>query len=258
MSRFPWRPSPQPLPTPTDFTKCRPSTRGRITCGRLKRVSKHPSHNVPGWHTFLQNFQLKPMPLPSQTVQVLRSSDVNYTIDDLMGSQLRIFDGTAFVPITANNWPDPSLMTIVMMHGWMGPFALIDSHVNSSPFNLWPTDMALLMEEQGVSPSKANIVAWDWRYAATFPVDVGVPANRTSDQGVGLGRRSSITWEPVIHSHCIFLVTVWGLWQCCRHLIINTAQKSGNAIMHKFLGPQTWFMSPCLIRLLQQTQQKAK
>jgi hypothetical protein len=126
-----------------------------------------------GTSTAEQDFQLQPLPSTPATVQVSRSPTVPYTVGDLMGSQLLIYNGTSFVPITANNWPSASLMTIVMTHGW-----------NSDP-TVWAQDMAAKMVADDVS---ANIVAWDWHVAAANPTwAVGISADRTPDQGVGLG-----------------------------------------------------------------------
>src|ERR1035437_5628382 len=55
-------------------------------------------------NTAQQNFQLKPLPSAPATQQVIRSATFNFTVGDVMGSMLRIFDGSAFVPVTANNW----------------------------------------------------------------------------------------------------------------------------------------------------------
>ncbi|HEY5040641.1 MAG TPA: carboxypeptidase regulatory-like domain-containing protein [Verrucomicrobiae bacterium] len=121
-------------------------------------------------NTAEQDFQLKPRPTTPTLLQVNRSTTVPYTVGDLMGSQLLIFNGTSFVPITANNWPSASLMTIVMTHGW-----------TSDP-TVWAQDMAAKMTADGIT---ANIVAWDWHAAANL--DLGGSADRTQGQGVGLG-----------------------------------------------------------------------
>jgi len=133
-----------------------------------------------------QDFQLMLLPPQPATQQVARSSTVDYTVGDVMGSLLRIFDGSGFVPITANNWPSPSLETIVMTHGWV--LGSPDSAINTKPFDGWPPEMAAKLRGQGVNAANANILAWDWRYAATAGIlTVGVPADRTPDQGVALG-----------------------------------------------------------------------
>ena len=137
-------------------------------------------------NTAQQNFQLKPSPSAPATQQVNRSATVNYTVGDVMGSRLRIFDGSAFVPITANNWPSANLKTIVMTHGWV--VASPDSSVTNAPFDRWPVSMAAQLQNQGVNPANANILAWDWRYAATATLlNFGIPADRTPNQGVALG-----------------------------------------------------------------------
>jgi hypothetical protein len=136
-------------------------------------------------NTAEQNFQLNLLPPTPATLQVDRSATVNYTVGDLMGSQLLIFDGASFVPITANHSPSPNLMTIVMTHGWVDAWP--DSSSVNKPFDRWPGSMAVSLQARGVTPSTANILAWDWRYAAMFFLDPGVPADRTPSQGVALG-----------------------------------------------------------------------
>ncbi len=141
-------------------------------------------------NTAEQDFQLNPMPSTPTTLQVNRSPGVPYTVGDLMGSQLLIYNGTSFVPITANNWPLPSLMTIVMTHGWI-PLDPLTGAPMFTPYGVdsWPTDMATMLQSQGIIPATANIVAWDWHSAAMSDIlDLGgAPADRTPDQGVGLG-----------------------------------------------------------------------
>jgi hypothetical protein len=135
-------------------------------------------------NTAQQNFQLKPLPSTPATQQVIRSATVNYTVGDVMGSRLRIFDGSAFVPITANNWPSANLKTIVMTHGWV--FGIPNSSITNTPFDRWPVSMAVKLQAQGVNPANANILAWDWRYAAMH-LGPGIPGDRTSKQGIALG-----------------------------------------------------------------------
>jgi hypothetical protein len=138
-------------------------------------------------NTAEQNFQLKPMPPMPNLQLVSRSSAVDYTVGDIMGSVLRIYNGSTFVPVSANNLPSPSLKTIVMTHGWVE--ATPDSSITNTPFDRWPVSMTAKLQTQGVTPANANILAWDWRYAATASAlwNVGVPTDRTSDQGVALG-----------------------------------------------------------------------
>ena len=135
-------------------------------------------------NTAVQNFQLKPLPSAPATQRVIRTATVNYRVGDAMGSTLRIFDGTAFVPLTPDNWPSANLKSIVLTHGWV--VGMPDSSVRNTPFDGWPTGMAAKLQAQGVNPANANILAWDWRYAA-MDLYVGIPADRTSAQGVVLG-----------------------------------------------------------------------
>jgi hypothetical protein len=142
-----------------------------------------------GTSTAEQDFQLLPLPATPASVQVIRSPTVPYTVGDLMGSQLLIYNGTSFVPITASNWPNTNLMTIVMTHGWIPLDPVAGTPMFTSyGANSWPTDMANKLQSQGITSATANIVAWDWHNAAMsdFP-DPGAPADRTPDQGVGLG-----------------------------------------------------------------------
>jgi len=137
-------------------------------------------------NTAEQNFQLLPLPPVPDLQLVSRSSAVDYTVGDIMGSILRIYDGSTFVPVSANNLPSPSLMTIVLTHGWVS--GTPSSTVTNMPFDGWPTNMAVQLQSQGITTATANIIAWDWRYAATATLlNVGVPTDRTSGQGVALG-----------------------------------------------------------------------
>ncbi len=138
-------------------------------------------------NTIQQDFQLKLLPPTPATLQVNRSATVDYTVGDIMDSVLRIFDGTNFVPITANNWPSPNLKTIVMTHGWQKVDP--DPFVMNTPLDGWPPTMAANLESQGINTANANIVAWDWRYAASTAelAAIGIPTDRTSEQGVALG-----------------------------------------------------------------------
>jgi hypothetical protein len=87
-----------------------------------------------------QNFQLETLPTLPPLLQVSRSATVSYTVDDLMGSELRIFDGSQFVPITENNWPSANLMTIVMTQGWTDSSP--DPSIANTPFDGWPMTIA--------------------------------------------------------------------------------------------------------------------
>ena len=123
--------------------------------------------------TAIQDFQLAALPTPPATEPVTRQPDLTYTIGP-MGSALRVFDGTQFVPIVAgNNVPPSDRMTIILTHGW-----------NSDP-NQWAQNMAVQLRSHGVTPAIANIVCWDWHTAAAGPLP---PEERTPSQGVALGQ----------------------------------------------------------------------
>ena len=105
-----------------------------------------------------------------------------------MGSSLKIFDGTSFVPIDSTHRPDANLMTIVITHGMTQ-----DPNCNDLPgITDWPTTMANAMRANGITSGIANIVGWDWLEAARFTdfFRCGTPpAERTTEQGVALGNR---------------------------------------------------------------------
>ena len=148
--------------------------------GQMRGLTLNPG-------TAEQDFQLLATPPLPNLLLVSRSSTVDYTVGDIMGSVLRIYNGATFVPMDANNLPSPNLMTIVMTHGWVQ--ATPDASITNTPFDRWPTNMAVQLQTQGITPATANIVAWDWRYAASASslLDVGTPEDRTLDQGVALG-----------------------------------------------------------------------
>jgi len=128
-----------------------------------------------------QNFQLAALPTTPTQQAVARSPTVTYTSGP-MGSSLKVFDGTQFVPITAGNTPPADRMTIVLTHGWI-------LEVFGSPLadgiDGWPTTMAAQLRANGITAAAANIVGWDWKSAATgtFP-----PENNGPPQGVALGQ----------------------------------------------------------------------
>jgi len=129
-----------------------------------------------------QDFQLAPLPAPPATLATTRQPPASYTAprSGPLQSTLKIFDGAQFVPISAQNQPSPSLMTIVMTHGW-----------NSNP-DVWATNMAKQMQKQGLNSARANIIAWDWREAAGG----FIPEERTPSQGLALGRALQDVLEP--------------------------------------------------------------
>jgi hypothetical protein len=135
-------------------------------------------------NTAEQDFQLNLLPSTPTTLQVNRQSTVNYSVD-AKGSRLLFFNGTVFTNIDANNAPSPNVMTIVLTHGWIP--GTPDSTVMNTPFDRWPTNMAAELWAAGITANVANIVAWDWRYAATDAFPPSHAVDLTPDQGVALG-----------------------------------------------------------------------
>jgi hypothetical protein len=129
-------------------------------------------------NTAEQDFQLTPLPPTPAMQQVNCQPTLNYTSGPL-GSTLKIFDGNNFTTITANNAPQPNLMTIVLTHGWINPLLPGPSGIDD-----WPTTMAEQLRANGITAGIANIVGWDWRAAATAPAP---PQINTPGQGAALG-----------------------------------------------------------------------
>ena len=140
-------------------------------------------------NTAQQNFQLAILPSVPTVGQTNRQPAVTFAQPPPgpRGSTLRVFDGSAFVPITAGNAPSANLMTIVMTHGWVRGSP--DPAITNTAFDLWPSQMAALMRNNGITAGIANIVAWDWRYAAENPPPVPSRAvERVTEQGEALGQ----------------------------------------------------------------------
>src|SRR6266700_2083609 len=136
-------------------------------------------------NTARQDFRLRALPATPSVVQTTRQPPAAFTQPPvgLLGSALKIFDGTQFVAIDAGHAPSPDRMTIVLTHGWV-PSIAPDPAILSTPFDLWPSNMAVRLRAHGVAASLANIVAWDWRYAAMGPFP---PEENTPSQGTALG-----------------------------------------------------------------------
>jgi hypothetical protein len=134
--------------------------------------------------TAAQNFQLAGSPQTPTLQAVNRSPSVLYTTGP-MGSSLKVFDGTQFVPITPGNAPPSDRTTIVLTHGWI-PINPLTGNPLFTPNGIeaWPTSMAATLRANGITAGVANIVGWDWRAAASgiFP-----PENNAPPQGVALG-----------------------------------------------------------------------
>src|SRR5665213_1138284 len=116
------------------------------------------------------DFQLDLLPPTPAMQQVNRSATFQFPPIGSLGEMLEIFNGSQFVAIDPTHMPSPNLMTILMTHGW-----------NSDP-TAWAQNMASNMIVEGVS---ANLLAFDWRYAAASPYP---PEEDTPAEDVFLGQ----------------------------------------------------------------------
>jgi hypothetical protein len=128
--------------------------------------------------TATQNFQLAALPATPSQQNVTRSPTVTYTSGP-MGSSLKVFNGTQFVSIPVNTMLPTDRMTIVLTHGWINPLLPGPNGIDD-----WPTTMAANLRTNGITPAIGNIVAWDWRTAAT---GISPPQVLTPGQGAALG-----------------------------------------------------------------------
>ena len=134
-------------------------------------------------NTTVQNFQLRLMPSAPITVQTNRQPTVFVLpVIGALGETLKIFNGSVFTNISPNNVPSPNLMTIVLTHGWV-PEVLGGELANG--IDGWPNDMAIVLRANGITTNIANIMAWDWRYAAEGALP---PEENTPAEGVLLGQ----------------------------------------------------------------------
>ena len=143
-----------------------------------------------GAGTAQQDFQLAASPSAAAVQQTSRQPTLSYTIGP-MGSELRVFDGSAFVPIVdGNNVPPADRMTVVLTHGWI---PVVGGVERAEGITGWPTTTATQLRTNGVTDSIANIVAWDWR-----PASKGLrpPEENTQEQGVALGEALLRTFGP--------------------------------------------------------------
>ena len=134
----------------------------------------------------IQNFQLTALPAAPSVQQTTRQAPAGFIppTADQWGSALKIYDGTSVTNITANNKPSPNLMTIVLTHGWVH-----EPSITNTPFAEWPLGMARQLWMSGLTPQVANILIWDWRYAAMSSGLYPSPAvlTRIPSQGEELG-----------------------------------------------------------------------
>ena len=188
-----------------------------------------------------QDFQLTPLSAAPTTQQTSREPPTAFTQPPVgpLGSTLLVFDvdGSAFVPITADNAPQPDRMTIVMTHGW-----------NSNP-GKWAAGMAAQMHAQGVTPAIANIVAWDWRYDAAGPYP---PEGRTLDEGKALGTalQAEAVLGPGYAQPIHFIGHSLGT-------LVNAAAANylhGDRTAHEDVSPTQWRNLPMHMTLLDEAE----
>ncbi len=189
-----------------------------------------------------QDFQLAALPLPPQVQQTSRQAPAfAFPPVGLLGEQLEIFDGAGFVQIDPTRAPSPDLMTIVMTHGW-----------NSDP-TVWATKMASTiasdMAAKGVS---ANILAWDWRYAAESPKAVLVPLveEYTPAEGVLLGQSLQTVLGPDYSQPLHFIGHSLGT-------LVNAAAINylhGDRTAEQTVSATPWRSAPILATLLDEAE----
>ena len=200
--------------------------------------------------TVVENFQLTPMQPAPITQKTTQQAPVGMPPPaDYYGSTLRVFDGTSFTNITAQNAPSPNLMTIVMTHGWVNTNTY-DSTIMNTPFDQWPTNMAMQLQSQGVTPANANILAWDWRYAAMSWLDPTPPANRAPSQGELLGSNILYWLGPDYTNHIHFLGHSLGT-------LVDAAAINflhGDRTAHQPISPTPWTNAPVQVTLFDEAE----
>src|ERR1035437_8519156 len=101
-----------------------------------------------GASTARQDFQLALLPSAAAVQQTTRQPNLSYTIGP-MGSALRVFDGTQFVPIVAGkNVPPSDRMTVVLTHGWIPVVAGVEMALRIEG---WPMTMAAQLRANGLT-----------------------------------------------------------------------------------------------------------
>jgi len=139
----------------------------------------------------VQSFQLTALPSAPSVQQTTSQAPAGFIPPpaDSWGSTLKIYDGTSVTNITAKNAPSPNLMTIVLTHGWLRESP--NPNVMNTPFAEWPLGMAQQLWVSGLTSQVANILVWDWRYAAEDPGYLGIEPSyavgHTPDQSIDLG-----------------------------------------------------------------------
>lgn len=148
-----------------------------------------------------QNFQLAALLAAPSIVQTVREHAL--PPGGPLGT-LKIFDGIQFVPIDDGNSPQSDRMTIVLTHGRV--IGTPNPAITNTPFDRWPTNMAAQLRSHGVPPSSANIVAWDWRYAATSPALVPTRSvDYVPSQGIALGHALQVALSNDYSKHLHFI-----------------------------------------------------
>jgi hypothetical protein len=101
-------------------------------------------------------------------------------------SQLMAYLGGIFTANLASI--DPNQMTIVLTHGWIPLNPLTgDPLFRSNGVDDWPINMASLLRANGIT--SANILAWDWKNAASSSLsDPKQAGGQTPQEGIALGQ----------------------------------------------------------------------
>jgi hypothetical protein len=194
--------------------------------------------------TAQQDFQLAPFPTAAAVQQTSRQPNLSYTIGP-MGSALRVFDGTQFVPIVAgDNVPPADRMTIVLTHGWI---PLVGGVATDSGIDGWPTTMAAQLRANGMTAGLANIVGWDWGSAATGLLP---PEENTPAQGLALGQALLGTLGAGYATNVHFLGHSLGT-------MVNAAAANylhGDQTAHQEVSPTPWLPARTHMTLFDQAE----
>ena len=183
-----------------------------------------------------QDFQLGLLPAVPSLQGTNRLPNLSYTIGP-EGSALRVFDGAQFQPIVAGvNVPSSNRMTIVLTHGW------------NSDLYAWPLTMASNLVASGITPSMANIVAWDWHGAAARLITP--PEDKTPKQGEALGQALLGTFGPGYAQKVHFVGHSLGA-------LVNAAAANylhGDQVAQQAVSPAPWLASRTHMTLFDQAE----